>query len=460
MHARPREAKDRAHQTGSGELLRRILTALDRAQVRWCLLHGQDMLPEHIAGDIDLVVARDDFSRMFSVLSGVAGAAVAQAFVYEATSVCYVLVGSSAHGLTRVSLDVSFEYRGAGRCFFSADEILINRRRSPSGLWMPAAHMEFATYFLKKVLKSKGEREPLTSGAMTRLYRLFAAERAEAVWALRMFFSADIAQRVAAWIQAGEWVTVVANMALLRRDALQQALRLQPLSVVRYWLWELHRILYRVAQPTGLVIAILGVDGAGKSSVAAHLPEHMVSLCQRARAFHYRPFWGRRARPRPIASNPHQLRPRGAVLSLLKIAYVWLDYWVSWIGVIRPAKVRSTLVVFDRYFDDLYLDPVRYRSAAVAGAARWLARWTPRPDLFVVLEASINQLCQRRPDLSPITAAALHARYAQFAASEPRAIMLANNGRLEHTLREITQCALGFMVLRLQRRLGMRLDGD
>lgn len=459
MHARHREANDQAQKPGNGELLRRVLAALDRAQVRWCLLHGHDTMPENIIGDIDLVVARDDFSRMFSVLSGVAGAAVAQAYVYEATSICYVLVGSSAHGLTRVSLDVSFEYRGAGRCFFTAEEILINRRRSPSGLWMPAAHMEFATYFLKKVLKSKGEREPITIEAMTRLFRLFAAERAESIWALRMFFSAPMAQRAATWIQAGEWVSVVANMALLRRDALQQALRLQPLSVLRYWFWELHRIIYRVAHPTGLVIAILGVDGAGKSAVAANLPAHMASLCQRARVFHYRPFWGR-ARRRPTACDPHQQRPRGAVLSLVKIAFVWLDYWVSWVSVIRPAKARSTLIVFDRYFDDLYLDPVRYRSAAVAGVAHWLARWAPRPDLFVVLDASVSQLHQRRPDMSPVTAAALKARYTQFTASEPRAIMINNDGRLEHALRETTQYALRFMVRRLQRRLGMKRHGD
>jgi thymidylate kinase len=406
-----------------------------------------------------MVVTQQDFARLFSVLSTVPGAVVAHAFVYQARSISFVLVAWSQTGLMTLTLDVSCEFRAAGRCFFTSDEILINRRRSPAGLWIPAPHMEFATYLLKRVLKSKRECELLSPHAQSRLSALFAAERTEAAWALRMFFSTELAQQVAVWVAANQWELVFTHRARLRRDALVRAFRSQPGSVVSYWMLEWRRIGYRLTHPTGLVIAVLGVDGAGKSQVCGSLPQRLASLFRRYRVFHYRPFWGRSFR-RTASEDPYRGGTRGSVPSFFKLLYVWMDYWVSWIGVIAPAKARSTLIVFDRYFDDLYLDPARYRCASSRGLIRLFAKYAPRPDLFLILDAQVARLMQRRPLSSPMTAAALQASYARFAETERRAVVIANDRDVDFAVTLAAQEAIRCLARRWQGRLGIRHDGD
>lgn len=443
----------------NGLLLRRVLTALDETDIRWCVLHGYDAVPDHVVSDVDIMVTQRDFDRMYAVLSAVPGAVVAQALVYQATSISFILVALSRTGLMTLTLDVSCEFRAAGRCFFTSDEILINRRRSSGGLWIPAPHMEFATYLLKRVLKSKRERELISVHAQSRLSALFAAERNEAAWALRMFFSVDRARQVAVWVAAHQWDLVFAHGAQLRRDALVRAFRAQPWSVLSYWLLEWRRIGYRLMHPTGLVIAVLGVDGAGKSQVCNSLPLRLASLFRRNRTFHYRPFLGRPSR-RTAPEDPYRGGTRGSMSSFFKLLYVWMDYWVSWIVVVAPAKARSTLIVFDRYFDDLYLDPARYRCTSSRGLIRLFAKWSPRPDLFLILDAPVTRLMQRRPQSSPMTAVALQSGYTRFAATEKRAVVIANDRDVDFAVTLAAQEAIRCLARRLQRRLGIRHDGD
>lgn len=443
----------------NGVLLRRVLATLDEADVRWCVMHGYDSAPDHVMTDIDIVVAPRDFKRLFAVLSAVPGAVVAQALVYQSGSISFVLVALSQAGLMSLNLDVSCEFRAAGRCFFTADEILINRRRGPGGLWIPVPHMEFATYLLKRILKSKRVSEFIAPNAQRRMAMLYSAERIEAAWALRMFFSEERARQVADWVAENQWDQLIAYRVQLRHDVLAHAFRAQPWSVVGYWWYELRRMGYRLTHPTGLVVAVLGVDGAGKSHMCASLPRQLARLFRANRMFHYRPFFGRSS-SRLGSIEPYQQGARGPVLSMFKLVYVWIDYWVSWITIITPAKIRSTFIVFDRYFDDLYLDPARYRSAASREFVRLLAKWTPRPDIYLVLDAPIARLMQRRPQSSPVTTVALQASYARFAASEKRAVVIKNDRDVDSAVTSATQETIRYLARRLQRRLGIRNDGD
>ena len=49
-------------------LIREVFAALDRAGVRWCLLRGAES-PDTQAGDVDLLVARDDAARLTGAIA-------------------------------------------------------------------------------------------------------------------------------------------------------------------------------------------------------------------------------------------------------------------------------------------------------------------------------------------------------------------------------------------------------
>jgi hypothetical protein len=72
---------------------------------------------------------------------------------------------------------------------------------------------------------------------------------------------------------------------------------------------------------------------------------------------------------------------------------------------------RSTLVIGERYFPDVLVQPERYGFAVphrVMRAAAWLV---PKPDLIILLEDEPEVIHARKPELSPARIAELLAAY-------------------------------------------------
>src|SRR5437660_1236549 len=90
-----------------------------------------------------------------------------------------------------------------------------------------------------------------------------------------------------------------------------------------------------------------------------------------SRIFHWRPglVWQRNDMRR-IVTDPHGKPAHGTLKSIAALIAFFLDYWLGFLLVIRPMLAKSTVVLFDRYFHDLFVEPLRYRY----GGPSWLAR--------------------------------------------------------------------------------------
>ena len=100
----------------------------------------------------------------------------------------------------------------------------------------------------------------------------------------------------------------------------------------------------------GLWVAIYGPDGAGKSAVAARITAELTPHFRISHRHHLRiPLLRRRKSGSPV-TRPHAQRPRGVLLSHLKLLYLFADYWLAHLLVTVPRLAAGHLVVFDRYF--------------------------------------------------------------------------------------------------------------
>lgn len=97
--------------------------------------------------------------------------------------------------------------------------------------------------------------------------------------------------------------------------------------------------------------------------------------------------------------NPHGQTPRPMWLSLVHLFAWLLDHWLGYCFVIRPLLVRSGLVVFDRCFHDLVIDPKRYRYGGPMWLARMLSRIVPQPDVVLVLDAPEYVVLTRKQEV-------------------------------------------------------------
>lgn len=149
-------------------------------------------------------------------------------------------------------------------------------------------------------------------------------------------------------------------------------------------------------------ISFLGCDGSGKSAVLAQVTDRLEAEGSTVVRGHWRPkAFAAESSENALASadDPHGQTPRGVVSSVVKLAWLWLNWWLGWWRGLRNAR-RDGFVLFDRFHGDLLVDPRRYRYGGPMWAALLATRWMPQPDLVVFLDAEPDVLLSRKQEVS------------------------------------------------------------
>jgi hypothetical protein len=88
------------------------------------------------------------------------------------------------------------------------------------------------------------------------------------------------------------------------------------------------------------------------------------------------------------------------VLSAALLLYYWLDFLVgSWLRI-WPVRLRTGLVVMERGWWDLLVDPRRYRLSGMPRLTRLLGTLLPQPDLVLLLDAPHDTFVARKRELA------------------------------------------------------------
>lgn len=153
--------------------------------------------------------------------------------------------------------------------------------------------------------------------------------------------------------------------------------------------------------PAGLFIVVLGPDGAGKSTLIQRLVEDTRPAFCGHQQFHWRPASLWRRKYRGDVTDPHGQPAYSMLWSVARIFAHLMDYWFSYFTTIRPALAHSRLVVFDRYFYDLSVDPRRYRYGGPQWIISTLISFVPKPHLTLVLDASEQAVLSRKREIEP-----------------------------------------------------------
>jgi thymidylate kinase len=204
----------------------------------------------------------------------------------------------------------------------------------------------------------------------------------------------------------------------------------------------------------GLWIAVFGPDGAGKSAAIQRLAQERSLSFREVERFHFRPRFRRGWQDSSPVTNPHGQRPRGLLLSILKLFYWLADCWYGYVVVIRPALLNSSLILFDRYYPDVLVDPVRYRLPASAlGFASFLARFVPALDLCILLDVPGEVLQQRKAEVTGEESRRQRLAYLQMFQSMPNTFVVDAAGPLDEVAQQMKVVIVEALAHRTQ-------DGD
>jgi thymidylate kinase len=128
--------------------------------------------------------------------------------------------------------------------------------------------------------------------------------------------------------------------------------------------------------------------------------------------------------------------------STLKLVYYLLDFALGYSWKVWPALLRGTVVVFDRYYHDMLVDPSRYR---YGGPPRWpyaVARLIPRPDLIILLDAPPEVLQARKQEVPFAESARVRQAYLEMMDQLPGSHVVNAARRLDDVVADVTRLVI------------------
>jgi len=186
-------------------------------------------------------------------------------------------------------------------------------------------------------------------------------------------------------------------------------------------------------------IAFLGCDGSGKSAVLDRVTERARDVRLEVVRGHWRPRAIGNSNAEDAAGHadtPHDQEPRGTLSSVIKLGWLWANWWMGWWKHLG-SQSKHGLVLFDRYHADILVDPRRYRYGGPPVLARIASPLMPQPALVFFLDASPAVLLSRKQEVSLEALAKSRATYLELAASHPRFRIIDASRPLDQVVEEV-----------------------
>jgi thymidylate kinase len=327
-----------------------------------------------------------------------------------------------------------------GNIGLSYATLLNNCNDAGEACYQPSVSDAFLFYLIKRI--DKGEIGEEQGAYLTQLWKQNPLGIQDK---LNDFFSVENVNLISNAGASGRWDAVSVQLLQLTTELTAR----EKISYSR-WIWFLKRSFYRLFAPTGLFVVFLGSDGSGKSSVIAKVFSELVPPFSNSSYTHLRPGLGLKKGQGAVVTDPHSKAPRGVVGSIVKLIYFLCDYGVGYFLKIRPLLVKSTLVVFDRYYYDLLIDPKRYRYGGPMWFARLIDKLIPKPDIVILLDAPPEVLQARKQEVPFEETARQREAYLQYVKKHKNGVVIDASKPLKHVV-----CSTNMAIIKLMsRRVG------
>ena len=148
-----------------------------------------------------------------------------------------------------------------------------------------------------------------------------------------------------------------------------------------------------------ITVCFLGPDGSGKSTIINGLLAQDLPF-NRNDYFHLKPVKQSKSNKNVVVTDPHSAPVYSKFKSFIKLFYYVLLYNVGWVKNIIPLKTKSSLIIFDRFYDDILVDNRRFRYGGSIGLTKFVRLFIPRPKLYFILTAKADIIYKRKQEVS------------------------------------------------------------
>jgi thymidylate kinase len=390
------------------QTIKALFSELDQKKIDWMVFRNFEGLPDNNdSKDVDLLIRRTHIAKAITVLFATMKKMGYTRYTFDRFQCiwCYSFfkrVGSKWISI-KVDLFYGLIFRGSETLSFSQiyDSSVIYH-----GFRVPNPVMDSFMLWIKPVM---------TGGVVKDKYVdriLKSAKNDEFLELIEKTFNARVLNEAKKYLVADEICNSACLQHKMRRISWLKSFRRHPITVLKdvvmHYLLEVVR---RLKRPSGMITALLGPDGVGKTTIIEkildEIPDVFIKDIEKIRVFHFRPnilpnlkklLNKHYDESKENFNNPHRATPDNKINSLFRIIYYWIDY-VLGSYKIRKACVDGNIVIFDRYSYDFIVDPLRARISLSDKLISAFMLHVPLPDKAFVLCASPEAIYSRKQEL-------------------------------------------------------------
>lgn len=371
---------------------KKLIKYFEKNAIDYAVLGRKESLDEIIDGDIDIVVSKNNFNQIEHILNTFCNSnnmLFIQNIQHESTAKYMIISDNSDHSI--ICPDICSHYVRDARLLIDNDTLLENTMViEVEGFRFKALkpQYEFVYYFLKKIDKSNmGERE---FAHLLEQYSLIDSDEKNTL--LMDYFSKESIKKIDTIFRSKDVNSLKDSVSSFKRE-LHSKKQVKWSFLIKDKILKLRRIFKK----TGLSISIMGPDGCGKSTVIDALMENLKPAFRKVHYYHLKP--SNKKNDKTNVTDPQNQIPYSFFKSLIKLGYLLLQYNIGYIGVFKKL-IKSTFVIFDRYYNDILVDRLRFRYGAPILFAKAALFFIPKPKLYFFLNASGEVIYGRKKELS------------------------------------------------------------
>ena len=381
------------------EVFNYLFESFNSQNIDYVIIHSYQYLPDRFDSDIDTAInvpnIKDAIKLLDDSLAGT-GWRVIQFWRHENYAADCVISNDEEF----LQVDFCTHYERNGRVVIPVQELLEGKRKCKN-FYVPKPQTEFTYILVKKILKkvfSEGSRQQLTA-----LWKSMSEkEKQDTQIGLKRFIAEDQITKILECIETSQY-------DLIDLERAHQELKKKTSNFVdniHYKFFDIKRRIERIIHPTGMFIVLLGANGAGKTTMVDSLKERYVTAFRRIDHYHSRvrvlkDISQLKKDAKPVdASDPHGKKQKsGKLTSVVKFGYYFLDFLIG-NAKITVAKIKSTLVLVERYYYDYSIDKVRYNLNLSDGFLRFFEHFILKPDVIFILTGNSKELLERKHEIT------------------------------------------------------------
>lgn len=400
------------------ELFYKLIEILDQNSIPYALVGRTEDYPAHIGSDIDIVIPRDEINNFHKSIWQIQDddTLIVQMIQHEIVAFYYVVYHFDINERIYLQPDVCTDYYRKGRKLLSADYLLEGRREAvQGGFYILAPEKEFLYYLIKKIDKRK-----LSEQQFQHIRNSYLVNKLEALNQASLFWKESELSIIEESLDKNDY-QMMCNHILQLQKGIHTSHKRKITDSLDNVLLKVNRILL----PTGFVMTIMGPDGSGKTTVINELRADIEPAFRRIQQFHLFPI--PQTEENAVEQNPQGIKKRGFILSLLKLFYLLWVYTKGHLLYVMPKNIRSTLTIYDRFFDDLLVDPLRYRNGTPSWVVKAFRCMIKEPELWLFLDCPTDVIQARKSEVPYEETERQRKAYIKLAQSKKKCLVLNTN---------------------------------